>query len=551
MAETAGDPPAGAMAEPAGDPPVPEGTSAPPPTSDPNQEAWKAFARSLLDALALNATIVFSRPTLTMGVFVPAAFVSGSFGIVSAPFGCLLCAGLIGLAYLSDQRHKLSALERERSLGAAFDGASFVPLWDDPAAPAAGDGKEAFRKRAESVEWLNQFVRHCWLRYPRWVGDWLIRDAILGEILEGLRRDKVLPAGPIKDIQCTKVILRDAAPWVIEAEVCPTRSLDEIQVIALVRFVSDKDTGVELKVKGPAGVVVPVKIEQISVETRLSLRFYLTEEPPFIRVIWLSMVEKPQLDLAILPMGGVDVMHIPGLDTMIHDIIMQGIQQEVVLPAGKIIAIKPGMPDEYYKEWGPTPTPLDDFAGELILMVQETRMMLHPAFREHASQDLYIKVAMDGTQVQRSCKIRNTMAERANLRFHLFVPKEQAEGGSRIQMQLVCAERDKQHAAVPLGSILVNAVAQRGRFTEPTWLDVAALTNGRLRVCCIYTKFSPSFKTIKTQHSNMKELCGGTSDWRAGGDDAPSMPQARGPGRSGRGGGACGARERRPCRSAG
>ena len=172
MAETAGDPPAGAMAEPAGDPPVPEGTSAPPPTSDPNQEAWKAFARSLLDALALNATIVFSRPTLTMGVFVPAAFVSGSFGIVSAPFGCLLCAGLIGLAYLSDQRHKLSALERERSLGAAFDGASFVPLWDDPAAPAAGDGKEAFRKRAESVEWLNQFVRHCWLRYPRWVGDW-------------------------------------------------------------------------------------------------------------------------------------------------------------------------------------------------------------------------------------------------------------------------------------------------------------------------------------------------------------------------------------------
>jgi hypothetical protein len=48
---------------------------------------------------------------------------------------------------------------------------------------------------------LNQFVRHLWLRYPNWVGDWLIRDVILGEILEGLRRDKILPAGPIKDIQ--------------------------------------------------------------------------------------------------------------------------------------------------------------------------------------------------------------------------------------------------------------------------------------------------------------------------------------------------------------
>lgn len=44
-------------------------------------------------------------------------------------------------------------------------------------------------------------------------------------------------------------------------------------------------------------------------------------------------------------------MQIPGLDTMIRDIIMQGIKQEIVLPAGKIIAIKRFMPDEYYKEW--------------------------------------------------------------------------------------------------------------------------------------------------------------------------------------------------------
>ena len=35
----------------------------------------------------------------------------------------------------------------------------------------------------------------------------------------------------------------------MEAEVCPTRSLDELQLIVKVRFVSDKDTGVELKIK--------------------------------------------------------------------------------------------------------------------------------------------------------------------------------------------------------------------------------------------------------------------------------------------------------------
>jgi len=170
--------------------------------------------------------------------------------------------------------------------------------------------------------------------------------------------------------------LRDSSPWILDGEVSPTRSLDELRLTARVRFVSDKDTGVELKIKGPAGIVIPVKIEQISVETTLMLRFYLQEEPPFIRVIWLSMTEKPNLDLAILPLGGVDVMQIPGLDTMLRDIIMQGIKQEIVLPAGKIIALKPHMPDEHYKEWGAIPTKLDDFLGELILTICETRVMM-------------------------------------------------------------------------------------------------------------------------------------------------------------------------------
>ena len=80
------------------------------------------------------------------------------------------------------------------------------------------------------------------------------------------------------------MILRDAAPWVMHAEVAPSRSLDELVLTARVRFVSDKDAGVELKIKGPAGIILPVKIEQISVETTLCLRFYLQEELPFIRL---------------------------------------------------------------------------------------------------------------------------------------------------------------------------------------------------------------------------------------------------------------------------
>ena len=395
--------------------------------SNHNAAAWTILALNLVESLSLAATNLFSQPNLTMCVFLPASFFAGRFELVSTPVGIIVAGGLVGLAYVSGRKFKKTQAKYQGSGGDQGSRAP-PPLWDDSTSSKKEDNKDTFRKRAESVEWLNQFVRHVWLRYPNLVGDWLIRDVILGEILEGLRRDKVLPAGPIKDILCTKVILRDASPWVLDAEVNPTRSPDELQLMARVRFVSDQDTGVELKIKVSAGIVIPVKIEQISVETRLILRFYLQDEAPFIRVIWLSMMEKPTLDLAILPLGGVDVMKIPGLDTMIHDIIMQGIMSEIVLPAGKIIALKPKMPDEYYKEWGNIPSALDEYSGEMILNISQTRVMLHPAFRENDDMDLYIRVSVDGKQVHRSHKILNTVSETGNFRFNPFVPLNQPPG---------------------------------------------------------------------------------------------------------------------------
>ena len=489
-----------------------------------HEEAWKTLLHSTLEAFSLWMAGAFCRPSMTMGVWLPASFFAGRFGLISTPVGVVFFAGLMGLAYVSHNKHKKTALIREESEQELLMGEGLTaPLWTDPVASGTGDNRQALRSRAESVEWLNQFVRRIWLRYPGWVGDWLIRDVILGEILESLRRDKVLPAGPIKDIQCTKVILRDAAPWVMHAEVAPSRSLDELVLTARVRFVSDKDAGVELKIKGPAGIILPVKIEQISVETTLCLRFYLQEELPFIRVIWISMTERPMLDLAVLPMGGVDIMHIPGLDTMIHDIIMKGIQREIVLPAGKVIVLTHKMQDDYYKEWGPLPTPLDDYVGEIILVISQTKMMLHPSFREHAAQDLYVRVALDGEQVQRSHKIANVMSEKGNFRFVLNVPRCQPGSGSRIDLHLVCAERSTKHEPVALGSILVNDVVLEQKFIDATWLGVDALTNGAVQVRCTYQAFAHCFKTIQSQHSNMKEFCGGKSDWRppgAAGDSA-------------------------------
>ena len=45
-------------------------------------------------------------------------------------------------------------------------------------------------------------------------------------------------------------------------------------------------------------------VENISVQTTLLVRAHFIDEFPFVRVVWLSMTEKPELNLAIRPLDG-------------------------------------------------------------------------------------------------------------------------------------------------------------------------------------------------------------------------------------------------------
>ena len=51
------------------------------------------------------------------------------------------------------------------------------------------------------------------------------------------------------------------------------RAADELSVTGRVRFVSDQDAGVELSVQCAGGINIPIKIENISVETWLNVRY--------------------------------------------------------------------------------------------------------------------------------------------------------------------------------------------------------------------------------------------------------------------------------------
>eukprot|EP00960_Hanusia_phi_P034303 750985-Hanusia_phi.AAC.2 len=366
---------------------------------------------------------------------------------------------------------------------------------------------EEFKSKVESVEWLNGIIRHVWLRYPRILSE-VIRTSIINEILEGLRRDSVLPAGPIRDILISSVTLRESSPWIIDVQLNPMRSLDEVCITARVRFVSDKDAGVELNIKGPSNIMIPIKVENISVETKLLIRLHLKDEFPFLRVIWISMLEKPNLDLSILPLGGLDVMRIPGLDLMLHDLIMKGIEQEIVLPMGKIVAIEKFQPDDYYKEKGHVATERDRYSGVLTLFLEEAKMMLHPSYKESSAQDLYIRVTL-GKQQFRTHKIINTFHESLHERFEFFVAGRDDEV---MEIQLVCIQDGITYEPVLLLKISVKELLGED-FKKPFWKDIPDITNARMLLRCTYAPFRDPLATLTSQYSPSKEFIGGRSDW--------------------------------------
>ncbi len=95
----------------------------------------------------------------------------------------------------------------------------------------------------------------------------MLKKDVVGEILEGCRRDKLLPlpGGIVLDIELVDICLRDATPWVMGVRVHQLRSDDEIWLEARVRFVSDAGAVVKLKIVTLGGKL-PIYVENISVE---------------------------------------------------------------------------------------------------------------------------------------------------------------------------------------------------------------------------------------------------------------------------------------------
>eukprot|EP00286_Rhodomonas_abbreviata_P001230 CAMPEP_0181288872 /NCGR_PEP_ID=MMETSP1101-20121128/574_1 /TAXON_ID=46948 /ORGANISM="Rhodomonas abbreviata, Strain Caron Lab Isolate" /LENGTH=441 /DNA_ID=CAMNT_0023393043 /DNA_START=1 /DNA_END=1323 /DNA_ORIENTATION=+ len=435
---------------------------------------------------------VVGRPSFTIPFFVPVAFLAGRMEMLSMPAAVVVYGSLVGFLAIASFRKPTNS-----KAGAP------PPRLNDP------KGGAPDLNSTETTEWLNGVVRNLWLRYPTKIGD-IIKEHILEEaILQGLRRDKVLPAGPVKDVRATRVDLKKSSPWVMRGRINEMRSPNEMCVTATIRFVSDDNAGVELEVVLSGGVSIPIRVENISIETELIFRIHLQEKAPFVRVIWISMTEQPNLDLSIIPMG-LDIMQVPGLDQILHDLIMTGIKNEIVLPIGKIVPITQNMPPDYYKEWGREGHPVyakpqnqnDAFEGKVVLFLEETKILMHPQHHEGGAFDLYVRVSL-GEQEGRTHKIKNTFHEMVHDRFDFMFKNTASES---IILELVCKQDVIQYDPVPLGSILISDLLE-GKFRESTWVDVEAITNCKMKVRCQLRTFRDPLTTTSEQFSPTKEVC--------------------------------------------
>ena len=374
-----------------------------------------------------------------------------------------------------------------------------------------------------------------------------LRKDVVNEILDGIRRDKLLPlpGGIVKDILAERITLKDATPWVMGVKVHELKSKDEIWLSARVRFVSDEGAGVELLVLTVGGIKLPVNVENISVELHIQARVHLMDELPFVRIVWISLLEEPKIDLSIRSLA-MDIMSIPGLDTIIQELIMTAIKNEVVVPMGKTAPVFMANPDlartkkdleEFYKEPGSgadsldkEPGRLEEFAGVISLYLVESRAVLHPVSAglcKDVAYEVYMSVSC-GNFTFRTARIQQSAREVLNERFEIPVSKRK---GEIVVLELVCRRADFRPDKVPMVSIPVEQLLS-DKFAAPVWVDTdedgarAGLTNAALLVRSRFRAFERPYKTVELQRSPSHEIVGGRGvrAEEAGGPPGPCSP---------------------------
>ncbi|KAG0048154.1 hypothetical protein BGZ83_006833 [Gryganskiella cystojenkinii] len=183
----------------------------------------------------------------------------------------------------------------------------------------------------ESVEWINNFMTKFWVIYEPVLSSTIVQtvDSILLDstpaVLDSLRLTSFTLGTKAPRVESIKSYPKSESDIVLmdwRVNFTPT-DIEDMTPRQLRSQVNPKIVLTVRVGKGFVGAGMPILVEDVSFRGYLRLKLKLTSNFPHIKTLDLCFLEPPTIDYVLKPVGGetfgIDIAHIPGLQSFIRD----------------------------------------------------------------------------------------------------------------------------------------------------------------------------------------------------------------------------------------
>ncbi|CEP21481.1 hypothetical protein BN1211_1579 [Cyberlindnera jadinii] len=208
------------------------------------------------------------------------------------------------------------------------------------------NARERLEKKFETMEWLNNFLMKFWVIYMPALSETVM--TIANETLKDLA-----PGYGIDALSLDEFTLGSKAPRIDSIKSYTKKGKDIVEWDWAFRFTpndtsdmtkNEIDRKIDPKValgvrvgKAMISKKLPILVEDMSVSGRAKITLELSADFPHIRLVSVSILEPPEIDFSLKPVGGdtfgLDVMSlVPGLKTLIKTLINSNVGPMLYAP---------------------------------------------------------------------------------------------------------------------------------------------------------------------------------------------------------------------------
>ncbi|XP_067685941.1 extended synaptotagmin-2-like [Haliotis asinina] len=307
----------------------------------------------------------------------------------------------------------------------------------------------------ERAEWLNKMIDQLW----PYIGDYV--DRLLRESIEPKIRES-LPAS-LSSFKFSKIDIGDIPPRIGGVKVY-TQNVRRDEIYMDLEIVYSSDSNVAVQVKG-----INAGIKDLQIHGIMRVIFKpLISKMPLMGGISVFFLNNPTVDFNLTSLA--NAFDLPGLNDMLHTIVIEQIANIMVLPNRIPISMVEGL--NLNKLRYPQPQ------GVLRIHLLEAKELVRAdiGMMKKGKSDPYA-IAVVGAQTFKTKTINNTICPQWNMTYEAIV--DVAEGQC---LQVDVLDDDPGSKDDPLGnaSVDISHVFERGMVDE--WLQLENVKSGFVHV---------------------------------------------------------------------